>query len=209
MIDLETTTQDHCRLRTKKGFKQAGFQERIPQELLKYLKQQDLSLVPLLPAVQETQNNMDDVLSRNDLRKDEKAKRYFQFQSRPNIKFIHKILRQQRQHSQLPLRLNAFNVTPKLTQAAILQKPEKKKAPPLNPAFLTPPSTVETPSQVPKSKRRQSQTLQVLHGRRRRGLIFWFYWEHLLVASFNLSLFSFLLFCVIITGQGSPLGFSV
>ena len=126
MIDLETTTQDHCRLRTKKGFKQAGFQEHIPQELLKYLKQQDLSLVPVLPAVQETQSNMDDVLSRNDLWNDEKAKRYFQFQSRPNIKFIHKILRQQRQHSQLPLRLNAFNVTPKLTQAAILQKPEKK-----------------------------------------------------------------------------------
>ena len=178
MIDLETTTQDHCRLRTKKGFKQAGFQEHIPQELLKYLKQQDLSLVPVLPAVQETQSNMDDVLSRNDLRNDEKAKRYFQFQSRPNIKFIHKILRQQRQHSQLPLRLNAFNVTPKLTQAAILQKPEKKSSippPPLNPAFLTPPSTVKTPSQVPKSKRRQSQTLQVLHGRRRRGLIFWFY----------------------------------
>ena len=44
-IDLKTTTQDNCRLRTnvlpsEEGFNQAGFQENIPQELLKYLKQQ-------------------------------------------------------------------------------------------------------------------------------------------------------------------------
>ena len=87
LIDLKTTTQDNCRLRTnvlpsEEGFNQAGFQENIPQELLKYLKQQNLSLVPLLPAFQEIQGNMDDVLSRNDLRDDEKAKRYFQLQNR-------------------------------------------------------------------------------------------------------------------------------
>ena len=45
LIDLKTTTQDNCRLRTnvlpsEEGFKQTGFQENIPQELLKYLKQQ-------------------------------------------------------------------------------------------------------------------------------------------------------------------------
>ena len=71
LIDLKTTTQDNCRLRTnvlpsEEGFNQAGFQENIPQELLKYLKQQTLSPVPLLPAMQEIQGNMDDVLSRND-----------------------------------------------------------------------------------------------------------------------------------------------
>ena len=87
LIDLKTTTQDNCRLRTnvlpsEEGFNQAGFQENIPQELLKYLKQQNLSPVPLLPAMQEIQGNMDDVLSRNDLRDDEKAKRYFQLQNR-------------------------------------------------------------------------------------------------------------------------------
>ena len=87
LIDLKTTTQDNCRLRTnvlpsEEGFNQAGFQENIPQELLKYLKQQTLSPVPLLPAMQEIQGNMDDVLSRNDLRDDEKAKRYFQLQNR-------------------------------------------------------------------------------------------------------------------------------
>ena len=87
LIDLKTTTQDNCRLRTnvlpsEEGFNQAGFQENIPQELLKYLKQQNLSPVPLLPAMQEIQGNMDDLLSRNDLRDDEKAKRYFQLQNR-------------------------------------------------------------------------------------------------------------------------------
>ena len=58
LIDLKTTTQDNCRLRTnvlpsEEGFNQAGFQENIPQELLKYLKQQNLSPVPLLPAMQD------------------------------------------------------------------------------------------------------------------------------------------------------------
>ena len=56
LIDLKTTTQDNCRLRTnvlpsEEGFNQAGFQENIPQELLKYLKQQTLLPVPLLPAM--------------------------------------------------------------------------------------------------------------------------------------------------------------
>ena len=81
MIDLNTTTQDNCPLRTNnlpsEGFNQAGFQKNISQELLKYLKQQTLSPVPLLPAMQEEQGNMDNVLSQNDLRDDEKAKRYF------------------------------------------------------------------------------------------------------------------------------------
>ena len=84
LIDLKTTTQDNCRLRTnvlssEEGFNQAGFQENISQELLKY---QTLSPVPLLPAMQEIQGNMDDMLSRNDLRDDEKVKRYFRLQNR-------------------------------------------------------------------------------------------------------------------------------
>ena len=89
LIDLKTArgTQDNCRLGTnvlpsEEGFNQAGFQENIPQELLKYLKQQTLSPVPLLPAMQEIQGNMDDVLSRNDLRDDEEGKRYSQLQNR-------------------------------------------------------------------------------------------------------------------------------
>ena len=45
------------------GFNQAGFQGNIPQELLKYLKQQNLSGVLIRPAMQEIQGNMGDVLS--------------------------------------------------------------------------------------------------------------------------------------------------
>ena len=87
LIDLKTTTQDNCRLRTnvlpsEEGFNQAVFQENIAQELLKFLKQQNLSPVPLLRAMQEIQGSMDDVLSRNDRREDEKAKPYFQLQNR-------------------------------------------------------------------------------------------------------------------------------
>ena len=83
LIDLKTTTQDNCRLRTNvlpsgEGFNHAGFQTNILQELLKYLKKQNLSPVPLLSAVKEIQGNMDDELSRTDLRNDEKAKRYVQ-----------------------------------------------------------------------------------------------------------------------------------
>ena len=87
LIDLKTTTQDNCPLRKnllpcEESFTQAGYQENIPWELLKYLKQQNLSPVPLLPAMQEIQGNMDDVLSGNNLRDDEKDKRYFQLQNR-------------------------------------------------------------------------------------------------------------------------------
>ena len=86
LIDLKTTTQDNCPVRTnvlgEEGFNQTGFQESISQELLKYLKQQNLSPVMLLPAMQEIQGNIDDVLYRNDLRDDLKAKRYFQLQNR-------------------------------------------------------------------------------------------------------------------------------
>ena len=58
LIDLKTTTQDNCRLRTnvlpgEEGFNQAGFQENVPQELLKYRTQQTLSRVLLLPAMEE------------------------------------------------------------------------------------------------------------------------------------------------------------
>ena len=48
LIDLKTTTQDDCSLRTnvlpgEEGFNQVAMEENIPQELLRYLKQQNLS----------------------------------------------------------------------------------------------------------------------------------------------------------------------
>ena len=53
-------------------------QGNISKELLRYLKQHNLSTGPLLPAMEEVQESMDDILSRTDLSNDEKAKRYFQ-----------------------------------------------------------------------------------------------------------------------------------
>ena len=182
---------DNCRLRTnvlpsEEGFNQAGFQENIPQELLKYLKQQILSPVPLLPAMQEKKGNMEDVLSRTNLRDDEKARRYFQLQNkylafkeqlntstRPEeiISGVWDLTSSTQDSSTatttaLSTPLNPFNVTPELTQVAVSQKPEKESLtppPPLNPAFLTSPPTLETPSQQgPKRKRRRIQILSYL-----------------------------------------------
>ena len=97
--------------------------------------------------------------------------------------------------------LNPVNVTPELTQAAILQKPEKESSTPppaVNPAFLTPPPTVKTPSQAPKRKSSRIQFVNYLadingdHGKRRNELGMrsfesrnWFYCEHLLVSCFS------------------------
>ena len=67
-------------------------------------------------------------------------------------------------HSPLPS--TPFNVTPQLTEAAVSQKPDKESLtppPPLNPAFLTSPPTVEIPPQQgPKRKRRRMQFVNYL-----------------------------------------------
>ena len=197
LIDLKTTTQDNCRQRTnvlpsEEGFNQEGFHENIPQELLKYLKKQTLSPVPLLPAMQEIQGNIIDMLSRNNLRDEEKAKRYFQLQNRSLAfkkqlntrtrrgeiiravpELTSKTLDSSTATTAFSTPLNPFNVTPELTQAAISQKPDKESftpPPPLNPAFLTPPPTVETPSQQgPKRKRRRIQFLNYLDDHKSHG----------------------------------------
>ena len=140
--------------------------------------------------------NMDDLLSGNDLRNDEKAKGYFQL---PNkyLAFKEQLNTRTRPEeiiSTVPdltssiqdsstateafsSPLDPFNVTLKLTQAAISQKPEKERSslsPPLNPAFLTPPPTAETPSQGPKRKGRRIEFVNFLdepnaHGKQRKG----------------------------------------
>ena len=67
---------------------------------------------------------------------------------------------------------NVTNVTPELTQAAISQKPDKESLtppPPLKPAFLTSPSTVETLQQGLKSKRRRIQFVKYLDDDKAHG----------------------------------------
>ena len=223
LIHLKTTTKDDCRLKTnvlpgEERFNQAGMQENIPHELLKYLKQQNLSTNPLLPAMQQLQGGMDSILSRTDLGEDEKAKQFLQLQNRyltfkqqlntntllpngirpeeintsppevnlptgtgdsttitalstPLIAFnvTPKINQANTGDSTtvtaLSTPLNAFNVTPNLNQAAILQTPKALIAtpPPLNPAILTPPPTVETPSPMPAAPKRKRQRIQIVN----------------------------------------------
>ena len=191
LIDLKTTTQDDCRLRTnvlpgEEGFNQAALEENIPQELLRYLKQQNLSSDPLLPAMQRLQSGMDGTLSRRDLGEDEKAKQFLQLQNR-YLTF------KQQLNTPLPARskpeemnttppvilpaspgdsttltapstpLNPFNVAPNLNQGAILQGPKAVTPTPLNPVILTPPPTVKSPSPMPSPPKRKRQRIHFVN----------------------------------------------
>ena len=191
LIDLKTTTQDDCRLRTnvlpgEEGFNQAAMEENIPQELLRYLKQQNLSSDPLLPAMQRLQSGMDGTLSRRDLGEDEKAKQFLQLQNR-YLTF------KQQLNVPLPARnkpeemntsqpvifpaspgdsttvtvpstpLNPFNVAPNLYQGAILQGPKAVTPTPLNPVILTPPPTVKSPSPMPSPPKRKKQRIHFVN----------------------------------------------
>ena len=142
--------------------------------------------------MQEIQGKMDYVLSRNDLRDYEKAKRYFQLRNR-YLAFKEQLTTRTRPQeiiSAVPhltsrtqdsstataafsTPLNPFNLTPELKQAAISKKPDKGSLTPplpLNPTFLTPPPTVETPSQQgPNHKRRRIQIVNYLDDHKAHG----------------------------------------
>ena len=57
-------------------------QQNISQELLQYLKQQNLATPPVLPAMQQLRNNMDGLLARTELGQYEKARQYVQLQNK-------------------------------------------------------------------------------------------------------------------------------
>ena len=87
LVDLKTTTQNNCRLRTnvlpgEARFDQGGMQQTISQELLQYLKKQNLATTPVLPAMQQLRDNMDGLLARTDLGDYEKARQYVQLQNK-------------------------------------------------------------------------------------------------------------------------------
>jgi len=79
LVDLKTTTLDNRRLRAnvlrgEERFNNLGVTDNISQELLKYLKQQNLAAVPVLPAMQKLQDSTDGLLSRKDLGEYERAR---------------------------------------------------------------------------------------------------------------------------------------
>ena len=63
-------------------FDQGGMQQNISQELLQYLKQQNLATPPVLPAMQQLRDNMDGLLTRSDLDDYEKARPYVRLQNK-------------------------------------------------------------------------------------------------------------------------------
>ena len=82
-VDLRPTTPDRCRLRTnvlpgEENFDKGFEENRITQELLRYLKQQTL----MVPRQFRIQNNMDNLLYRTNLGEDQKAKKYMQLQNK-------------------------------------------------------------------------------------------------------------------------------
>ena len=195
-IALKTTTQDDCRLRTnvlpgEERFNQAGMQEDIPHELLKYLKQQNLATNLFLPAMQQLQGGMDSMLSRTDLGEDEKGKQFLQLQNRyltikqqlnTNTLLQNGIPPKEMSISQPEVNLptstgdsttvtvlstpqNAFNVTPNLKQVTILKTPKAFIATPptLNSAILTPPPTIEIPSPMPAAPKRKRQRIKFVN----------------------------------------------
>ena len=82
-VDLRPTTTDRCRLRTnvlpvEERFHKGFEENRISQELLKYLKQQTLIVPPPISQLQRIQNNMDNFMYRTNLEEDQKARQYMQ-----------------------------------------------------------------------------------------------------------------------------------
>ena len=183
LVDLKTTTQDNCRLRTnvlpgEERFDNSGVPNNISQELLQYLKQQNLMTPPVIPVMQKLQDSMDGLLSRSDLGDYERAKHYMQLQnkyltfkqqlnSRPR-ELNPSYSEEQREISsnilpghvspliQEPVTLQSTAVqTPMTIQATAVQEPMATQATPaeasLPSSILTPPSTV--PSPTPKRKK--------------------------------------------------------
>ena len=86
-VDLRPTTPDRCRLRTnvlpgEERFDKGFDDNRISQELLKYLKQQTLIVPPPISEMQRIQNNMDNLLYRTNIGEHQKAKHYMQLQNK-------------------------------------------------------------------------------------------------------------------------------
>ena len=86
-VDLKPTTQDSCRLRTnvlpgEQGFDKGEMGDKVSQELLKYLKQQNLMAPSVIPQMQRLEHNMDNLLYRTDLPDYDKARQYMQLQNR-------------------------------------------------------------------------------------------------------------------------------
>ena len=172
LVDLKTTTPDNCRLRTnvlpgEERFDNSGVPNNISQDLLQYLKQQNLMTPSVIPVIQKLQDSMDGLLSRSDLGDYERARHYMQLQnkyltfkqqlnSRPR-ELNPSYSEEQREISSniLPGHVSPLIQEPVTVQATAAQEPMATQATPaeasLPSSILTPPPTV--PSPTPKRKK--------------------------------------------------------
>ena len=139
--------------------------------------------------MQWLQSGMDSILSRSEPGEDEKAKQFLQLQNRyltfkqqlnrytppparnrpegmntsqPEVKLPTSI-GDATTVTALSASLNPFNIAPNLNEATILQRPEPEAPTPLNPAILTPPSTVKTSSPTPSATKRTRRRIHSIN----------------------------------------------
>ena len=149
LVDLKTTTQDNCRLRTnvlpgEERFDQGGMQQNISQALLQYLKQQNLATPPVLPAMQQLRNNMDGLLPRTDLGDYEKARQYVQLQNK-YLTFQHQLnSRNQEPNAEKEVLTNSL--TSNLPRS--IQEPEISQPNPVQPQAAVPATLVHAPAAI-------------------------------------------------------------
>ena len=191
-LSLATITQGNRNLRTnalpsEERFDNVGVPDNNLQELLKYLKQQNLATASVLPAIQKLQDSMNG-LSRTDLGEYERARQYMQLQNKyltfrqqlnsrstePSLPYseqrigissnvladngpepIQEPVPVRGNPVQEPLTLQTM-AAQKPIQATTVQTPVTVQATPakalLPSSILTPPLTMEAPSQTRKQK---------------------------------------------------------
>ena len=69
-------------LRGEEKFDKGEVEDKVSQELLQYLKQQNLMVAPVILEMQRLQNNMDNLLYGADLPDYDKIRQYMQLQNR-------------------------------------------------------------------------------------------------------------------------------
>ena len=149
LVDLKTTTQDNCRLRTnvlpgEERFDQGWMQQNISQALLQYLKQQNLATPPVLPAMQQLRDNMDDLLGRTDLGDYEKAKQYVQLQNK-YLTFQHQLNSRYREpNAEKEVLTNSLTSNlPRSIQEPVISQPT-----PIPPQAAVPATLVDAPAAI-------------------------------------------------------------
>ena len=188
LVDLKATTPDNGRIRTnvlpgEERFDNSGVPNNISQELLQYLKQQNLMTPPVIPVMQKLQDSMDGLFSQSDLGDYERAKHYMQLQNK-YFAFKQQLNSRSRESNPLyseeqienscnllpglvtpliqePVTVQAAAPTPTTIQATAAQQQMAAQATPseasLPSSILTPHCTVSSPT--PKRKKSSSNSV--------------------------------------------------